>query len=91
MIKKKPFKSLISKFAVVYLDFIFFYTFIKQEESKDIKSFMNLMKKNQLFARSLSEYLVQELVFLGHVVSKDVIKPDPLKFKTISESYQRSI
>lgn len=48
---------------------------------------MTLLKRNQLNAKARKcQFMAQYLVFIGHVVSKDGFKPEPDKFKAVSET-----
>lgn len=47
---------------------------------------MDILKKEKLiFKQSKVQFITQELVFLGHVVSKDSIKPESNKIKAVSK------
>lgn len=43
------------------------------------------IKRNQLVSKPRKyQFMAQELVFLGHVISKNSMKPDPNKIKAVS-------
>lgn len=47
---------------------------------------MNILRSNQIVSRTRKHLLrAQELVFIGHVVSKNGIKPDPDNIKVLSK------
>ncbi|CAI7793784.1 unnamed protein product [Closterium sp. NIES-54] len=77
------FRDLLDRCVIVYLDDILFFSKTQEHHLRDLDS---VFKENRLITKgSKCKICKQELEFLGHVVSRDGIKVDPAKIKTIQE------
>lgn len=70
---------------MVYLDNFIVYSKTVKTIS-DLKSVMTILKRDKLITKtSKCKLMTSELVFLEHVVLKDVLKSDPDKTKSVLE------
>nr|GFA90997.1 putative reverse transcriptase domain-containing protein [Tanacetum cinerariifolium] len=74
----------LDKFVIVFIDDILIYTKSKKEHEVHLKLILELLKKEKLFGKfSKCEFWLQEVHFLGHVVSSEGIHVDPNKIEAM--------
>ncbi|CAI5482830.1 unnamed protein product [Closterium sp. Yama58-4] len=72
--------------VIVYLDDILIFSKTREQHLRDLDAVFKRLQENRLITKgSKCEFFKQELEFLGHVISRDGIKIDPAKIKTIQE------
>ncbi|KAL0295928.1 UNVERIFIED_CONTAM: Retrovirus-related Pol polyprotein from transposon.6 [Sesamum radiatum] len=63
-----------------------FRTSSREEHEQHLRTVLQILREKQLYAKfSKCEFWMEEIAFLGHVVSKEGVQPDPAKVKAIME------
>jgi hypothetical protein len=74
----------LDKFVIVFIDDILIYSQGKEEHGRHLRLILELLRKEKLYAKfSKCEFWINEVKFLGHVVSKKGIHVDPSKIEEI--------
>lgn len=74
------------KFVVFFIDDILVYSKDKEAHEKHLREVLLKLRENQLYAKlSKCEFWLQEVAFLGHVISKEGVSVDPAKIQAVSE------
>ena len=80
------FKPFLQKFVLVFFDDILIYSKSWEDHIQHVDRVLNLLKDHQLYAKpSKCFFGVQEVEYLGHIVSHEGVKVDPNKIKAIKE------
>ena len=68
----------------MFIDDILIYSRTKAEYEKHLRLVLQTLREHQLYGKfSKCEFWLQEVRFLGHVVSKDRIAVDPSKVEAV--------
>ncbi|GJR64091.1 putative reverse transcriptase domain-containing protein [Tanacetum coccineum] len=74
----------LDKFVIVFIDDILIYSKTKEDHEVRLGSVLELLRKEKLYAKfSKSEFWVQEVHFLGHIVNQNGIHVDPSKIEAV--------
>ncbi|GKE17191.1 putative reverse transcriptase domain-containing protein [Tanacetum coccineum] len=79
-------KPYLDKFVIVFIDDILIYSKKKKEHEEHLKEILELLKKEELYAKfSKCEFWILKVYFLGHVIDSQGIHVDPTKIKSIKD------
>ncbi|GKE99857.1 putative reverse transcriptase domain-containing protein, partial [Tanacetum coccineum] len=79
-------KPYLDKFVIVFIDDILVYSKNKQEHKENLKQILELLKKEELYAKfSKCEFYIPNVQFLGHVIDNKGIHADPAKIESIKD------
>ncbi|KAL2243599.1 UNVERIFIED_CONTAM: Transposon Tf2-12 polyprotein [Sesamum indicum] len=82
----RTFQEYLDHFVIVFIDDILVYSKDRDEHEQHLRIVLQILKEKELYAKlSKCEFWVNQVVFLGHVVSGDGVMPDPSKVKAIME------
>ena len=80
------FKPFLRKFVLVFFDDILIYSKYWKDHVEHVDRVLQLLEEKQLYAKRLKCFFgVQEVEYLGHIVSHEGVKVDPSKIKAIKE------
>ena len=80
----KIFRPYLDQFVVVFIDDILVYSRSEEEHEQHLRIVLQILRENQLYAKaSKCEFWLNEVKFLGHVVSKNGIVVDPTKVEAV--------
>ncbi|GKA61779.1 putative reverse transcriptase domain-containing protein [Tanacetum coccineum] len=71
-------KPYLDKFVILFIDNILTYSLIKEEHEEHLKKILELLKKEELYAKfSKCEFWLSKVQFLEHVIDSQGIHVDP--------------
>jgi hypothetical protein len=82
----KVFMEELDKFVVVFIDDILIYSQGAEEHEQHLRVILNKLRAHELYAKfSKCEFWLQEVTFLGHIITANRVKVDLEKVKAVSE------
>nr|GFC14206.1 reverse transcriptase [Tanacetum cinerariifolium] len=73
------------EFVIVFIDDILVYSKFEEEHEQHLRIVMEILRQKKLYAKfSKCEFCLQQVAFLGHIVSADGITMDPSKVEAIT-------
>jgi len=82
----KVFMEELDKFVVVFIDNILIYSRSAEEHKQHLRVILNKLRAHELYAKfSKCEFWLQEVAFLGHIITAEGVKVDPEKVKVVSD------
>nr|GEY50524.1 putative reverse transcriptase domain-containing protein [Tanacetum cinerariifolium] len=77
-------KTYLDKFVIVFIDDILIYSKDKEEHEEHLKTILELLKREQMYAKfSKCDFWLESIQFLGHVINSEGIHVDPAKIAAI--------
>ncbi|KAA0037514.1 reverse transcriptase [Cucumis melo var. makuwa] len=78
------FHQYLYQFVIVFIDVILVYSMDKKAHEEHLRIFLQTLRDKQLYAKfSKCEFWLNQVVFLGHVVSADEVSVDPQKVEAV--------
>ncbi|WVZ75594.1 hypothetical protein U9M48_023633 [Paspalum notatum var. saurae] len=88
----KVFMEYLEKFVVVFIDDILIYSKTEEEHEEHLRLVLQKLRDHKLYAKlSKCEFWLDQVPFLGHIVSKGGIMVDPSKIERSSRILRRFI
>ena len=82
----RVFRPYLDKSMVVFIDAILVYSEDRDEHADHLRMVLQTLRGHQLYGKlKKCEFCLEEVGFLGHVVTKERIKVKPQKVKAITE------
>jgi len=82
----KVFMEEMDKFVVVFIDDILVYSATAEEHEQHLRVVLEKLRQNQLYAKfSKCEFWLEEVAFLGHILTAEVVAMDPAKIEVVKE------
>ncbi|GKB44364.1 putative reverse transcriptase domain-containing protein [Tanacetum coccineum] len=79
-------KPYLDKFMIVFIDNILIYSKNKKEHEEHLKAILELLKKEEFYAKSSKcEFWIPKVQFLGHVIDSQGSHVDPAKIESIKD------
>ena len=76
----RVFQPYLDQFVIVFIDDILMYSGSKEEHGNHLRLVLQTLRDKQLYAKlSKCEFWLNQVIFLGHVISKQGIEVDPKK------------
>jgi hypothetical protein len=80
----KVFMYYLDTFVVIFIDDILVYSKLEAEHEKHLKLVLQRLREHKLYAKlNKCEFWIDEVPFLGHIISKGGIAVDPSKVKDV--------
>ena len=80
----RVFRPYLDQFVIVFINEILIYSRSKEEHEDHLRSVLQTLREHQLYAKfSKCEFWLEQVTFLGHVVSRDGIMVDPQKVEAV--------
>ncbi|GJW71401.1 putative reverse transcriptase domain-containing protein [Tanacetum coccineum] len=77
-------KPYLDKFVIVFIDDILIYSRNGKEHEEHLKTILELLKKEELYAKfSKCEFWINTVKFLGHMIDSSGIHVDPAKIEAV--------
>ena len=81
----RVFKNFLDQFQIIFIDDILVYSRSSEEHDEHLRIVLQTLRKNRLYAKfKKCEFWLEQVAFLGHVISKKGISVDPGKIEAVS-------
>ena len=82
----RVFHEYLDEFVIVFVDDILIYSDSEELHEKHLKLALEVLRKNKLYAKfSKCDFWMKEVLFLGHIISKDGVSVDPSKVAAVMD------
>ena len=80
----RVFGPYVDQFVVVFIDDILLYSMDAQEHEQQLRIVMETLREKKLYAKlSKCDFWLKKVSFLGHIVSVEGIRVDPIKIEAV--------
>ena len=70
--------------TVVFIDDVLIYSKSQEDYEEHLRTLLQLLRDNQLYAKlSKCEFWLEQITFLGHIISKEGLLVDPSKIEAV--------
>ncbi|XP_022157022.1 uncharacterized protein LOC111023849 [Momordica charantia] len=81
----RVFKEYLDSFVIVFIDDILIYSKTEQCHEEHLRQVLTTLRGNKLYAKfSKCEFWLDQVAFLGHIVTREGIAVDPAKVEAVS-------
>ncbi|KAL5549395.1 hypothetical protein UlMin_004626 [Ulmus minor] len=81
----RVFKEFLDKFVVIFIDDILIYSKTREDHEAHLELVLQRLKEHRLYAKfKKCEFWIEQVTFLGHVISKNGVSVDPFKVEAVS-------
>ena len=88
----RVFRPFLDRFMIVFIDDILVYSRSAEEHAMHLRLVLQTLREHQLYAKfSKCEFWLDQVAFLGHMVSKNAIQVDSKKIEAIIEWLRSTI
>ena len=85
-VMNRLFSKQMHKYVVIYLDDILIFSKSPEEHVQHLKEVLSILRKHKLFAKmSKCDLNMSQVLYLGHIVSRDGLSVDPKKVATVQD------
>jgi Reverse transcriptase (RNA-dependent DNA polymerase)/RNase H-like domain found in reverse transcriptase len=82
----RVFSDYLDQFVVIFIDDILVYSRSRNEHARHLRLTLQQLREHKLYAKlSKCEFWLEQVGFLGHIISKDGLAVDPQKILAITE------
>ncbi|XP_075524493.1 uncharacterized protein LOC142556881 [Primulina tabacum] len=82
----RVFKPYLDSFVIVLIDDILIYSKTRELHAEHLITVLQLLREKQLYAKlKKCEFWLEQVSFLGHIISRDGIAVDPMKIEAIKQ------
>ena len=86
VLMNKTFQPYLDQFVIIFIDDILIFSSSREEHEKYIRVALQVLREKKLYAKFCKcKFWMEEIAFLGHIMSREGVKPDPSKIKGIQE------
>ena len=80
----RVFHEYLDRFVIVFIDDILVYSKSQEEHEEHLRMVLQILRDKKLYAKlKKCEFWLNQVVFLGHVISRDGITVDPSKIEAV--------
>ncbi|XP_024969712.1 uncharacterized protein LOC112509072 [Cynara cardunculus var. scolymus] len=81
----RVFKDCVDEFVIVFIDDILIYSKSRKQHDQHLQIVLETLRTKKLYAKlSKCEFWLDQVSFLGHVISAKGVKVDPAKIETVT-------
>lgn len=83
-VMNRVFQEYLDKCVIVFIDDILVYSKTKEDHEAHLKLVLQILREQKLYAKfKKCEFWLEEVTFLGHVISKDGVAVDPANIEAV--------